>query len=431
MDILYFDPNDTVGMTDSESIQNAVDRARECGINKVIIPRYNARTDDTVWVISEAIRLPSEMTVVLDNCYLVMADGVMTNFFRNDNAYTELTGKKEGRQYGITIKGEGAAVLDGGRHNGLTEKNSSTVLRTHVSLNHPILLVNIEDFVIENISIINPRYNAIRLEHAKRGRVRDIFVDASFDGPECVGLDVRNGCREVLLENICGRVLGDMVRLSPTDSQNNDGYSFICEGEAADVSAITLRNISGTAYKGSLVKIGGSEGLVYNVLVDNAYDSELDDNEGVVIGDNIVSLGADTEIGTHPSLVRNITLTNLRSANTASVVKVTGGVANSHITNLHALGVSRSVVKALAGTLIQNLTLDGTYFVSPGIDGACVVDFSELQTGDSVRGLYISNAHLTDVRTLIRVAREVADEVDVSSFAIFTDDGRESETVLV
>lgn len=426
MDILYFDPNDTIGVTDSESIQNAVDRARACGINKVVIPRYNLRADDTVWVISEAIRLPSDMTVVLDNCYLKMADGVMTNFFRNENAYTELASTKEGRQYGITIKGEGLAVLDGGNPNGLTEETSLVGTRPHVSLNNPIFLLNVEGFTVENISIINPRYYGVRLEFASRGRVRDLFIDAKGDAAEQGGVDIRNGCRDLLIENLSGQVSGNMVRLAPIDTPRDDGYNFICEGEVSDICAVSVKNISGNAIGHSLVSLGGSEGMVYNLSIDNVSDSEISENENSTA--SLVSLGVEVKNGTRPSLVRNISLSNLRATYTDTVVSICGGVANSHITNVHALGAPESILSFGRGSLVQNATLDGVYFAAAEKERSCVADLSKLAVGDAVKSLYITNAHLTEVGAVALICEDAVDEVDISTFAIFTDDGGELET---
>ena len=70
-------PNDAdlMGACDSQSIQNAVDLAAKLGVNKITIPRYNKRTDSHEWIITEAIKLPSYMVVVLDNCHLTLSRG--------------------------------------------------------------------------------------------------------------------------------------------------------------------------------------------------------------------------------------------------------------------------------------------------------------------------------------------------------------------
>ena len=83
----YVTPNDTdiIGISDSESIQNAVNLAHELGA-KVVIPRKNFRTGKGEWSITETILLPSDITIILDNCYIRQADGSFCNVFRNKNA---------------------------------------------------------------------------------------------------------------------------------------------------------------------------------------------------------------------------------------------------------------------------------------------------------------------------------------------------------
>lgn len=57
---LFITPNDSgvIGETDSCSIQNAIALAKEQGINKILIPRYNKRTDSFIWIIEKTILLP-------------------------------------------------------------------------------------------------------------------------------------------------------------------------------------------------------------------------------------------------------------------------------------------------------------------------------------------------------------------------------------
>ena len=143
----FVSANETVGKTDSESIQAAVDLAAKKGINKVVIPRINARTGTAEWVIDKTVRLPSEMCVVLDNCYMVMADDVVGGFFCSDNLFTERGTKLEERMFGITIRGEGNAVLDGGKPTSLNEATQAE-LGVPVRLNTPIFFINVEGFKV-------------------------------------------------------------------------------------------------------------------------------------------------------------------------------------------------------------------------------------------------------------------------------------------
>ena len=118
----YLSPNDPkfMGKTDAESIQNAINAAEKGPIRTVSIPRFCARTGAEEWIIDKSILLPSDITIVLDDCHLTLKEGVYENVFRNKNMYTEISTKPEGKQHGIRIIGFGNAIIDGGKGNDLT-----------------------------------------------------------------------------------------------------------------------------------------------------------------------------------------------------------------------------------------------------------------------------------------------------------------------
>jgi len=95
---LVITPNEFDLSTDSQRIQAAVDKAHNDGINKVVIPRINERVGKALWIIDKTIRLPSDMEIVLDNCYIRQIDGSMDTVFRNfdeDNVRTTLEEEQE------------------------------------------------------------------------------------------------------------------------------------------------------------------------------------------------------------------------------------------------------------------------------------------------------------------------------------------------
>ena len=121
----FITPNDDGirAESDSLSIQNAVDEAVRSDIRCVLIPRINERRGEALWEIDRAIILPSNIEIVLDNCYLRQSDGSMDNVFRNfEDDAVRCTLAEE--QENIVIRGVGNAVIDGGLHNGLTQQNS-------------------------------------------------------------------------------------------------------------------------------------------------------------------------------------------------------------------------------------------------------------------------------------------------------------------
>ena len=272
----YVSPNDdeAIGENDSQSIQNAINIARECGIGKVVIPKYNKREQGFVWTISKTILLSSNLTVLLDDCYMVMEDGVYENFFRTENIFKPSGMIEEEELENIYIKGIGHAVFDGGNPNGLCEYNHLKNGLPHVGVNSPIMLYNVRNFAVENISILNQRYWGMRLTYCKYGRISDIYICAVRDRNNQDGIDLRNGCNNILIENITAQTGDDTIALSGIDVARTDKYNMIIEQWDNDIHDITIRDVRGAALIHPLIAIRNHNGVkIYNVFIENVCDT--------------------------------------------------------------------------------------------------------------------------------------------------------------
>jgi len=418
----FITPNETIGATDSESIQNAVDLAKKLGVNKVIIPRINERTGEALWLIDKTVRLPSDMTVVLDNAFLQMADGVAGGFFCNEKLFTEKGSKLEYRMKNIHIKGEGEAILDGGRP---TEVNEETQLRLGipVRLNSPIFFMNVEGFSVENIKIHHQRYWGMRFEFCAQGVIRDISFKIIRDRRNQDGIDIRNGCHHITIENVYGQSGDDLIALSAIDTTQPTGfgksgndYAVIVEDHDWDIHDITIKNIWGSPVTHPLVALRNHNGAkIYNIHIENLHDCPMlyPAHEGereryamVHIGDNIYYRLSRQVMGdTH-----DITIKDIYFNNTVSAVQVGGTVKNMYISNIHAGGVARSAITVVGdnwgddvyGVKMENILVDGL-FMNPSAPNASVVDFPFMEKGDYIKNMTIKNAYLENVKRLALV----------------------------
>ena len=109
------------------------------------------------WEIHEAIRLPSNFTLILDNCHLRMADGCYANMFVNANHDTDLGRTMAGTDRNISILGRGTAILDGGTYNGLSEKTQRQNGLPPIWKNNLVLFTNVDGFKISGLSCYNQR----------------------------------------------------------------------------------------------------------------------------------------------------------------------------------------------------------------------------------------------------------------------------------
>ena len=415
MEILNFiSPNDTIGKTDSESIQNAVDLAAKHGINKVVIPRLNARRGEAEWVIDKTIRLPSEMCIELDNCYMVMADDVVGGFFCSDNLFTERGTKLEERMHGINIHGKGVAVLDGGNPTALNEATQKE-LGVPVRLNTPIFFINVEGFKVENISIVNQRYWGMRFEFCARGIIRDIFFSTNQDRRNQDGINLRNGCHDILIENIHGQTGDDTIALSAIDTDKkvgfNIGYPVIVEGHDWDIHDVVIRNISSAAIRHPLVALRNHNGaLMYNITIENlndtaehrpAMNSDFERYALVCIGNNSYAGIRHNKMGE----TYNITIKNIHAKYSTRAVYTQATLRDSLISGVYATGACKSVIAttpdgwadAKSGVQMENVTVENVFFRPSDKENSKLIDFRVMREGDYVKNLYLNNVNMSGV----------------------------------
>ena len=307
--------------------------------------------------IEEAIRLPSDFTLTLENCHLRLADGSYTNIFVNEHHGTELGKTTDGTDRGIRIIGKGEAILDGGVYNGLSEKNAGKGGLPPIWKNNLILFTNVDGFMIDGISLINQRWWAANFIFARNGEIRNIKVMASDEAIDkngryyrglrqdaysdiliknADGIDIRCGCNNILIENISGFTEDDTVAL--TGLMGALETEFCVAGLSTDISSITVKNVRGGAYC-ALVRLLNQDGIsLHDVTVDGVYDSSLSMPQldrgayGVRIGDT--HLYGKSRYPT-PEETYNITVKNLYAEGMYALTLATS-VKNLVIENVNA-----------------------------------------------------------------------------------------------
>ena len=410
---LFITPNDTVREDDSASIQAAVDLARERGLNYVVIPRINARTGDARWVISRTVKLPSGMLVELWGCFMQMADGVVGGFFASDNLFTERALDLKERMYGIHIRGVGAVTLDGGRPTELNEETQVS-LGTPVRQNSPIFFINVERFSVENLRIAHQRYWGMRFEFCSRGEIRNIHFDVCRDRRNQDGINLRNGCHDILIENISGQTGDDMIALSALDHDKSlpfgPKYDVIVKGHDWDIHDVTIRNISGFAITHPLVALRNHNGAkIYNIHIENvrdtlgtrpAHEGERPRYALIHLGDWIYYAISQMKMGD----LYNITVRDLYVNYSTAAVQVGGAVNNLRVSGVFASGACRDILSVFGdnwgddvyGAKIENMQIDSVIFDAK-VGESSVLNFAFMREGDYVKNLTVRNSTLIGV----------------------------------
>lgn len=435
----YITPNETVLDNDSASIQAAVDRAAELGLNQVVIPRINARTGEGKWIIEKTVRLPSDMTVVLDNCFMQMADDVAAGFFSSQNLFTPEGLTEGGKLYNISIIGRGNATLDGGKPTGLGEKNQRE-RGVPVRLNTPIFFLNVEGFKIENIRITNHRYWGMRFEFCSKGAIKDIYFEGHCDRKNQDGINLRNGCHNILIENIFGQTGDDMIALSAIDRKMAPGsifekYEVIVEGASHDIHDITIKNISGAAIHHPLIAMRNHNGAkIYNIVIDNVRDTaQLCEAEGDYKWDYrryaTIVIGSPGYFETENCIgdTYNISISNVFTSYSNAAVYIQCSLKNSVFRNLFVSGMANHAITVeqlpgwevmFVGVTVENLLIDGVHFSPSDPEGSALLDLAMMRDSDYVKGLIVKNAFIDKAECFAEVAECIKDKFDMKAEGI-------------
>ena len=247
------------------------------------------------WTINSAVRIPSNFTLILDNCHLRMADGCFSNLFVNEHNDTEVGKTSIGTDHNISIIGFGEAILDGGEYNGLSEKTQLTNGLPPIWKNNLLLFTNVEEFKISGISCRNQRWWALNFIYCSNGYLSNIDFcsnDTAKDENGNIyhglrkgkyseilvknsdGIDLRQGCHDIVIENISGFTEDDTVALTGLDGILEK--TFAVNDLPSDICNITIRNVKAAAFC-TIVRLLNQGGIkLHDIMIDGVYDMSPD-----------------------------------------------------------------------------------------------------------------------------------------------------------
>lgn len=243
------------------------------------------------WEIDAAVRLPSNFTLILADAHLKMADGVYSNMFVNELHDTQIGKTADGTDRNINLLGRGRAILDGGTYNGLSERNSSKDGMPPIWKNNLLLFTNVDGFKVSGISFRNQRWWALNFIYCANGYLgnldfcaSDICVDENgneYHGlrrdrcddilvKNADGIDLRQGCHDILIENITGFTEDDSVALTALDGRME--RTFAVRGLSSDLCNVVIRNVRTAAFCSNVRLLNQGEIKLHDITVDGVYD---------------------------------------------------------------------------------------------------------------------------------------------------------------
>ena len=356
-------PNDFEG-SDVQRINRAIEVGAATG-RRVVVPRINRAADGerAVWLLDSAILVRSNTVLEFDNCHVKLSDRCRDNMIRSANCGLGITDIQPLQN--VTLRGRGHVLLEGADRPRATGDSAKTlgkptfgadagvdgVSPTGDWRNIGILLAYVDHFTIENLRIKDPHGWSISLERCSNGRVRDI--DFEMTGTKAIdgkiwpilnqdGVDLRQGCHNITIENITGVTGDDIIALTnivgnkPAGSDRSMMVSASNRGDGGidDIRNIIIRNVRGTvAGRHHVVRLLNASGLrIHNVLLDGVVDTSLPTRPcraTVKIGDSNPRWGGVTPLGdTH-----HIVINNIISASTHTIL-IAGSLTDSVIANV-------------------------------------------------------------------------------------------------
>ncbi len=284
------------------------------------------------YIIEEPIRIPSNFTLILEDCYLRLADGCYSNIFVNENHDTELGKTIDGTDINISIIGRGTAILDGGEYNGLSERNHMQNGLPPIWKNNLILFTNVNGFTIKGISCRNQRHWALNFVYCSGGYLGNIDFcanDMAIDEAGNVyhglkhskykeilvknadGIDLRQGCHHITIENITGFTEDDSIALTGLDWHLEKHFKV--EGLPSDICDITIKNIATSAFCTNVRLLNQGEIKLHDIFIDGVYDTSANSPHmerglyAVRVGDtNMYGTRHATSDETYNIMIRNV-----------------------------------------------------------------------------------------------------------------------------
>ncbi|MBQ7302242.1 MAG: hypothetical protein IJW89_01510 [Clostridia bacterium] len=380
-------------MSDSDAIEAAL--AALDADRVLVLPKRVADTapERDWWLLDRAILLPDNCTLVIDDCTVQLSDACRDNFIRSANCGLGLGDPVPYQN--IHIRGVGAARLLGADHPRSTGDSSKILacpcphdtadllrLADWVSpeckaagapdwwdyhshsygtdagkegespcgdwRNIGILLANVSHFSIENLHIAFAHGWGISLEACSFGRVANIRFEAHMsrviDGlkqniENQDGVDLRNGCHHIVVEDITGNTGDDMVALTAIASHGTLkggelGSTHVMHIDwsrrEAGIHDVVIRRVTGASHLCFMVRLLPCDTVIENIVIEDITDtgSVRDYGSALMLGEHDAGYGRNL-----PDSMRNVTISRVVS-NGDRAINVLGYLTDALITDV-------------------------------------------------------------------------------------------------
>lgn len=280
------------GRSHSEAIEAALAARRDTKTPLTVV------LDSQNWVIDRAILLPSHTELVIDGCTLKLANGVFDNTIRVAGIRPDASAPngfcKVHPTIDIRITGRNRAVIEGAdkpyaAKNPKTGSIAEWVGDFYGWRTIGILLSHTKGYELSGFTMRKTQCWAISQGQCSNGYLHDIVFDTRVKNGD--GIDLRNGCSFILIENISGSTSDDTIAMTALNGdyftpESNYVYPMQPEGldfedNAANIHDIAVKNISTGGRHHGVICLATSP-RVYNISIENIVEEAPSRREAVV-----------------------------------------------------------------------------------------------------------------------------------------------------
>lgn len=311
--------------------------------DRIILEKRVSKNDPdrNWWLIDEAILLPSDTTLIIRDTKIKLSDKCRDNFIRSANCGLGVADIKPAKN--IRIIGEGNVLLEGAdrpRSTGDAEKTIRRVcahrwdewnkyaywLPESERKNHKvtfwdihnnsygtdwnkqgesdhgdwrnigILFAKVDNFEIKGLKMKDTHGWALSMEACTHGRIADIdfnmvmerFIDGVWQNIENQdGIDIRNGCHFITIENITGVTGDDVIALTAIAPPDGVPKKFRPSGSLytthvmhndftkrdPNISHVIIRNVRAYSRLCALIRLLPAGTMISNVIISDVIDT--------------------------------------------------------------------------------------------------------------------------------------------------------------
>lgn len=345
-------PEDFEGANISEKIANALDFLKQCNGGTVIFK------DNSIYLISEAIALPSNTTMIVDGCKIKLADNIFDNIIRsgnldideaNPNGYV----KQLLPAQNIKVIGKNGAEIEGAENfyegvnpkTGIKEKWLGDYWGWR---NFTILFSYVDGFEISGLKVSKTHSWGIVLTNGcKNGHVNNLDLHTTVKNGD--GVSIIQGGSDIVIENITGETSDDTIILAAFDETrwSNNKYVFPLlpvrysdYSYGGDIHDITCRNIETSGIHHVMILLP-SQPKIYNIYCSNISDGPKGGKRKVM---RIYGNGQYGQ-GFKPGNMYNIYMNDIRSYKADIALEFLAPVHNSHFNKITQFNPKGQVVQ--------------------------------------------------------------------------------------